>query len=153
MVLPQSDNNLEKSYCFGFYDGTISEGKRLGLSRGIIQQLREHQVNSLWRFFGATGSFLILCPPEHRNLYLAETTAIMTTAGHLDRKFLYSGSEAKIDSQGRIALTEYFIEYAKLKVGDPIRIVGAGLWYEIWPYGQLQKIIYLRNDPRNGLPP
>jgi MraZ protein len=65
-------------------------------------------------------------------------TPVTEEKGRVIRRYLFSGAMvAKFDSQGRVVIPQFLLEYAK--IGQKVAVIGAGDHFEIWNADLWQK--------------
>ena len=134
MLTSFNDNIIKKGFCFGRFEATIDATSRLRLNNTIVTVLQEHNIFSLWRYPDPTGKRFILCPPKHRTIFLKLAQKCLPNSMENEkalRLFLFSGTEATIDAQGRISILKCCLNNAEINPPQRIVILGVGLWFEV----------------------
>ena len=134
MYLLIDDNIIEKGFCWGQFEATIDATSRLRLNNTIVNVLQEQNVFSLWRYPDPTGKSFILCPPQNRTIFLKTAQKCLPESMENEealRLFIFSGTEAALDAQGRISIIKCCLENAEIKPPKRVVILGVGLWYEV----------------------
>lgn len=134
MFLSIDDNIIKKGFCFGRFEATIDATSRLRLNNSIVSVLQEHNISSLWRYADPTGKRFILCPPKHRPTYLKLAQKHLSESMESEealRLFIFSGTEAYIDAQGRISILKCCLKNAEINPPQRVVILGVSLWFEV----------------------
>jgi DNA-binding transcriptional regulator/RsmH inhibitor MraZ len=127
------DDILRDGYCWGEYLLGIDPSGRLRLNRKILAVLMEHGVSRLWRCPDPTAQRFILSPPEHRVTFVGAVKNHFEDPQAFDKawRLLCSGTDARIDSQPRIAIPVACLDHAGITCPRQVSILGVGYWYEI----------------------
>jgi MraZ protein len=112
---------------FGEFEHTIDDKGRLTIPARFRDELAEGMFVSR----GLDGCLFVYPPDSWKPL--AEKVATLPLTKKDARFFsrsIYSGSECKLDKQGRILLPSYLREYAA--IGNEVVIIGVNSRLEIW---------------------
>jgi DNA-binding transcriptional regulator/RsmH inhibitor MraZ len=129
MRLQINDDVFKRGPYWGRYEPKIDDTSRLRLSKEIVNTLRQHRVVRLWRCPDPTGERFILCAPKHRLRFLKTVKAHLAESERAEDAFrlLCSGTDAAIDSQGRIKIPRACLERAKISPPAESHRAGRGL--------------------------
>jgi len=130
---PFDDEILRDGYCWGDYTARIDDTSRLRLPKAIVDILAEQGISRLWRCPDPRAQRFVLCPPDHRITFITTVQRHFCEAEDADRAWrrVCSGTEGRIDSQGRINIPAACLEHAGIKPPQQMAILGVGHWYEI----------------------
>ena len=129
----------------GVNDATVSEGHRIRLPREVVRQLRGRRVGRLWLGIIPKAKALVLCPEDTWNRWVAglqkQYPNLNTSEGF--RVFLSPSRLVTMDGKGRISIqgARRLREYAGLKVGQTVVIVGMYDHLELWAEGEFRETI------------
>ena len=135
MLLPLNDDIIKKGFCWGEYEVTVDTGPRIRLNRPIIRGFKGHKVKKIWRYLDPTGPRMIICPAQHREIYIKAAMQNFPSVMGVEeayRKFICTGEPVLLKDHGRISITEIFNQHIKITSGQQVVILGVGLWYEVW---------------------
>ena len=133
MLLPLGDDIFESGFYFGQYDPKIDDESRLHLPKEMVDLLRAHSVQNLYRCPDPTGERFVLCPEADWPTFVEAVKKHFAESPDSEKalRFLCSGTAAGIDCQGRIRITKACLDHAKIQVGQRVNMLGVGKWYEV----------------------
>lgn len=105
-------------------------------SKGRINfpvKLREQLGATFWLSRGTSDKCLIVHSPERWAEFMVQIGGLRGPEGEKMRRWICAGAvEVTPDKQGRILIPVNLREYAGLKPGSEVAVVGAGRKAEIW---------------------
>jgi DNA-binding transcriptional regulator/RsmH inhibitor MraZ len=127
------DDVLKNGFCWGEYPAGIDDTGRLRLPKAIVDVLAEHRVSKLWRSPDPRAKRFVLCPPDYRVTFITTAQSNFQEPEDADRawRLVCSGTDARIDSQGRISIPQVCLEQANIEPPQQVKILGVGFWYEV----------------------
>jgi len=133
MDIRWNDDVLKDGICWGEHQIRIDGTWRLRLNKVVANLLAEHGISRLWRCPDPTGERFILCLPEHRLTYIEHVQKYLESSGANDDawRLVCTGTEAGIDSQGRIGIPNSCLRQAGIEPPQQVSILGVGFWYEV----------------------
>jgi DNA-binding transcriptional regulator/RsmH inhibitor MraZ len=134
MIPPVNNENLENGFCCGTYPVSVDSGPRIRFRKKTVEVLKKQKVKQLWQYLDPTGPRVILCPPQYRSIYVETAKQHLPKSMDFEtalRRFIFSGDQIPLNSQGRIPILETCQEHLKVKATDTVFIVGLGLWFEV----------------------
>jgi len=133
MLTPLDENTLKTGFCWGQYELRIDDTARLRLCKEITTSLKDQEISRLWRYPDPSGQRFILCPTEHRLRFLREAQKYLKEASDAEEKtrLLYSGTDAAIDSQGRIRIPKVCLDHVGIEPPQQVILLGVAFWCEV----------------------
>jgi len=127
------DAVLKNGFCWGEYPARIDDTGRLRLPKAIVDVLAEHGISRLWRCPDPGAKRFILSPPDHRATFVNAVMGRFSDSEDSERawRLICSGTDAAIDSQGRITIPKACLEHADIEPQQQVKILGVGFWYEV----------------------
>jgi DNA-binding transcriptional regulator/RsmH inhibitor MraZ len=130
---PLTDDILNEAPFWGQYQLKLDDTGRLRLCQEIVVCLRERNIARLWRCPDPDGNRFVLCPMEYRLTFIhAAQQGLEEAPNAQDRiRLLCSGTDAAIDSQGRIKIQRVCLDRAQIEPPQQVTVLGVGYWYEV----------------------
>lgn len=133
MNLPFDNQVLQNGFLWGEYPARIDDTGRLRLPKAIVNVLAERGISRMWRCPDPTAKRFILSPPDHRATFTNALMGRLPDSEDSERawRLICSGTDAAIDSQGRITIPKVCLEHAEIEPPQHVSILGVGLWLEV----------------------
>jgi len=134
MLLPLNDRIFKNGFRWGEYEVTVDIGPRIRLPRPVVKVLKDQKVRRLWRYPDPTGPRVIICPEQSRLTYVKlakQHLPASMESGEAYRKYICAGEVVLFRDHGRISITTVCNKHMVMIAGQPVVIVGTGLWYEV----------------------
>ncbi len=127
------DDVLKNGFCWGEYHARIDDTGRLRLPKAIVDVLAKHGISRLWRCPDPRAKRFVLSPPDHRATFINAVMGRLTDSEDSERawRLICSGTDAAVDSQGRITIPKVCLEHAAVEPPQQVTILGVGFWYEV----------------------
>jgi len=143
MPLLLNDSIFKNGFCWGQYEPKIDDESRLHLPKEVVDILEGNGITKLWRCPDPTGERFVLCPSQHRLIFIKMIKDSFKDSEEVEEvyRLLCSGTEAAIDSQGRIRIQKVCLDHVKVNAGKRVNVLGVGRWYEVtpWEFGSAEK--------------
>ncbi len=129
----QFDDVVKSGFCWGEYPARIDDTGRLRLPKAIVDLLAEHGISRLWRCPDPRVKRFVLSPPDHRATFINAVMGRCSDSEDSERawRLICSGTDAAIDSQGRITIPKACLEHAEIEPPQQVVVLGVGFSYEV----------------------